>query len=84
MTYNKTYTTNDLERQYNEMLDEVHGEAKIAGYEYQTSRALKQIDPTAYRCGFADWLDAECGEGRFFELPTGDYTDIDPSEGVAS
>ena len=44
---------------YDDMLDEVYGEIKICGYEYSASYALKEIDPTAYRCGFNDWCDAE-------------------------
>lgn len=33
------------------MLDEVYGTVSIAGLEYCTSRAQKEIDPVAYRCG---------------------------------
>ena len=39
------------------MLDEVYGMVKVAGYEYETSRTLQEIDPIAYRVGFNDWLD---------------------------
>lgn len=52
----------ELHQRYDDMLDEIYESANIAGYEYQTSRALKEIDPIAYRCGFNDWLDAELGE----------------------
>lgn len=44
---------------YDEMLNEVYGTVKVAGYEYDTSRALKELDETAYRCGFNDWCDDE-------------------------
>jgi hypothetical protein len=49
----------DLECLYDEMLDDCWPKCKIAGYNYSTSDALKRIDPTAYRCGFNDWLDGE-------------------------
>lgn len=48
-----------LEAAYDNFLDEVFPSCKIANSEYNTSRALAEIDPTAYRCGFADWLDGE-------------------------
>jgi hypothetical protein len=52
---------------YDEMLDELYSPINIAGIEFDPSRVLKELDPTAYRCGFNDWLDS-C-----------DYT-IDPDE----
>jgi hypothetical protein len=54
----KYITEYDAYKQYDEMLDECYGETKIAGYSYQTSRVLKEVDPTAYRCGFFNWLDS--------------------------
>lgn len=62
----------DMEKMYEEMLDEVYPECKIAGMEYSTSRALKEMDPTAYRCGMNDWLDNEISDGRFVEYK-GEY-----------
>ena len=49
----------EAEERYDEMLDEVFEDVDIAGLKYATSRALKELDPIAYRCGFLDWLDAE-------------------------
>lgn len=49
----------DLHERFDEMLDEIYPDCKIAGLSYSTSRALKEIDPVAYRCGFSDWLDNE-------------------------
>lgn len=59
----------ELHQRYDEMLDEVYENATIAGMEYSTSSALKQVDPVAYRVGFSDWIDSELGET---------ITDIDP------
>ena len=45
----------ELEEQYKEMLDECYGTVKVAGMEYDTSRALYELDPIAYRVGLADY-----------------------------
>lgn len=52
----------ELEERYDEMLNECYGTVEIAGMEYETSRALYELDPIAYRCGFNDWIDSELGE----------------------
>ncbi len=49
---------------YDEMLDECYGTVTVAGFEFDTSRALKDLDPVAYRCGYVDWLDAEIENAR--------------------
>ena len=41
----------ELAQQFDEFLDEVYGTVKIAGYEYNTSQALKEVDPIAYSVG---------------------------------
>jgi len=60
----------DLDQRYKDMLDEVYGDAEIAGMKYATSRALEELDPTAYRVGFSDWLD---GEDDIIEGSDGKY-----------
>lgn len=52
----------ELHQRYDEMLDEVYEDTTIAGYEYSTSSALKQVDPIAYRVGFSEWVDSELGD----------------------
>jgi hypothetical protein len=44
---------------YDDMLDECFGDVKIGGYSYQHSKAFKDVDEIAYRCGFNAWCDAE-------------------------
>ena len=61
-------TDYDLHERFDEMLDDVYEDCPIAGLEYSTSRALKQVDPIAYRCGFHDWLDSEIQDGQIIEL----------------
>jgi len=48
-------TDYELEQYYNDMLDDVYGLVTIAGYQYETSRVLKEVDPIAYRVGLADY-----------------------------
>lgn len=55
----KTLQEYEAEKLYNDMLDDVYGDCEVAGMKYQTSRALKELDPIAYRCGLLDWADAE-------------------------
>ena len=45
------------DEQYDESLDDAFGEVTIAGMKYSTSYALKNLDPTAYQCGKADYED---------------------------
>ena len=40
---------------YDDMLDECNEDPKICGMSYCSSRALKEVDPIAYRCGFSDY-----------------------------
>ena len=48
-------TQYELEEAYNDMLNDVYGTVIIAGYEYDTSRALKEVDPIAYSVGMNDY-----------------------------
>ena len=41
---------------YDDMLNEVYPETPFG---IPASRILRECDPIAYRCGFADWADAE-------------------------
>lgn len=52
-------TDADLHDQYDAMLDECSEEVRIGSLRYSPSNTLKAVDPTAYRCGFVDWLDGE-------------------------
>lgn len=54
----RNLTALDTEELYANMLDDVYGEVEIAGMSFQTSRALKELDPTAFRCGMVDYIDS--------------------------
>jgi hypothetical protein len=58
-------TDEQLHERYDDMLDEVYPDLNIAGMEFSTSNALKELDPIAYRVGFSDWVDFETGETIF-------------------
>ena len=53
----------ELEKLYNQLLDDVYGTVTIAGMEYDTSRALKDTDPIAYRVGIHEYADDLITEG---------------------
>lgn len=47
---------------YDDMLDDSYGEVKIAGYSYESSRALKELDPVAYRQGLLEYNDGQISD----------------------
>jgi len=49
------YEDYEIEQMYNDMLNDVYGVVKIAGFEYDTAYALKECDPIAYRVGLSDF-----------------------------
>jgi hypothetical protein len=51
-------TDSKLHEMYDQALNESYDSIDICGYKYSPAYALEQVDPTAYRCGFVDWLDA--------------------------
>ena len=70
-------TAIDLESRYDDFLDEIYPDCTVAGMSFCTSRAIKELDPTAYRCGMSDW---ESDEG-FVEID-GDYYDQSECEKI--
>lgn len=51
----------NMDAAYREMLDEIYSFKAVGGpFKYmQPSSVLENEDPTAFRCGFNDWLDSE-------------------------
>ncbi len=68
----------DQEEAYNNMLDECYPEVNIAGMTYSTSHALKELDPTAYRCGMSDYFG--CDETCTYI--DGEYYNTDDVDGI--
>jgi len=71
-----------LEEMYNEMLDDVYGDIEICGYHYPASKALFDVDPTAYRCGFNDWLDSMIQDEILYEHKDGTIHDEPEDEEI--
>lgn len=68
-------TESDLETRYDEFLESVYGDCNIAGYQYSTADALKEVDPIAYREGFNNWIDSEVKDGNLIEHDNTYYED---------
>ena len=49
----------DVDDKYEDMLDSFNQSIFICGIEFEPSRILRELDPTAYSCGLNDWLDSE-------------------------
>lgn len=49
---------------YDEILDDCEGDVMIAGVIFSPSYILKELDPTAYRCGVLDLMDSIDEEGE--------------------
>lgn len=63
-------TDDELETRYDDMLDEVYGDVTVAGLEVATSRALRELDPIAYRVGLSDYVSDLLSDGLLVdELP---------------
>ena len=73
----KKLSEREVEEQFNDMLDDIYGDIKICGYSYNSSRALKELDPIAYREGFNNWIDSE---ESIFEDSNGDYWEGEDDE----
>lgn len=58
MSYSYISEAEAIER-YEDMLNEVYGVVSIAGINFDTAHALKELDPIAFDVGLTDWLDSE-------------------------
>lgn len=55
-------TEREAEQLYKEALNE-QGVIKIGNLAYEPAYVLKAVDPTAYRCGFLDYIDSLAEDG---------------------
>ena len=51
----ETFEYSCTDDEYEQMLDDVYGDVEICGMIYSSSRALKLLDPVAYRCAKNDF-----------------------------
>lgn len=49
------YEVEISEEQFDEFLDDCYGDVEVCGFTYNASYALKELDPTAYRCAKSDY-----------------------------
>ena len=61
----------DLHEKYDEMLDECSSCEKCG----TKGSNLKETDPTAYRCGFADWTNSEIESDNMFYIDAEYFTE---------
>ena len=48
----------ELLEAYRELLDDNYAECKVAGYTFEPSKVLEELDPVAFRQGYLDYADA--------------------------
>ena len=51
----ETFEYSCTDDEYEQMLDDMYGDVEICGMTYSSSRALKLLDPVAYRCAKNDF-----------------------------
>lgn len=49
----------DTEEHYAACLDDIYPVVEIGGLTFSPSRIVKELDPTAFRCGMNDYLDGD-------------------------
>jgi len=52
----------ELTQRYRDHLDGIYEEIKLGELTFFPSKVIEELDPIAFRCGFADWRDAEVWE----------------------
>jgi hypothetical protein len=58
MSKTKVMTREELEFQYEELLDEVYPPLRVGNISFSVSRIIKELDPIAYREGYWDYLES--------------------------
>ena len=74
-------TDDEMEDIFQEWLDEFHGQSYVAGYSMSTGRILREVDYTAFREEFNNWLDSECQNGEILDLSLSENTTCDTCNG---
>lgn len=60
-------TESEAKANYDALLDESYPVVTLGFSEFYASDILKNCDPIAYRCGFADYVDMLADEGTLVE-----------------
>lgn len=60
----KLFSQGELEDAFENDLNECYDAVSVCGYEFDAGRALRELDPIAFRCGFLDWIDGRMQDGE--------------------
>jgi hypothetical protein len=55
----KTIGEREALERFEDSLNEIYPAVSVCGYDYDAGRALRELDPTAFREEFNNWLDSE-------------------------
>lgn len=55
----------EAEEMFEEFLNELYPTVSVCGYDMDPARVLKEVDPTAYREEFLNWLDSQEQDGNY-------------------
>lgn len=58
------FSQGELEDAFENDLNECYDTVSVCGYEFDAGRALRELDPIAFRCGFSDWIDGRISDGE--------------------
>ena len=58
------FSQDELEDAFENDLSECYDAVSVCGYEFDAGRALRELDPIAFRCGFLDWIDGRMQDGE--------------------
>jgi len=56
---NEHVSERDLQDRYRDCIDDCNPQVVIGVLSYNPSYVLEHVDPSAFQCGFTDWLDSE-------------------------
>lgn len=60
MTQQQQYeTVSEAVEAFEDFINETSAPVELLGMEYDPARVLREVDPTAFRVCFWDWLDSE-------------------------
>lgn len=58
------FNQGELEYAFENDLNECYDTVSVCGYEFGAGRALRELDPIAFRCDFNDWIDGRISDGE--------------------
>lgn len=59
MPTTKFYTEHELRSMFDDYLNSTTNTVVLWGMHYEPAYVLREVDPIAYRCMFADWMSEE-------------------------